>query len=87
MFTSVEKNVIIAMLEVILESVTGFVGDASTAGTLTKLVTDLRTAFDADPATATAEDIVAALDLVAGYSIPSTSSLSAVIAEARAEAA
>lgn len=84
-FTNAEKNLLVAALEKSLEDAQEGAGVSASLSEIETAIAALRTAYDTDPATCTAANIVAAIDMVQGCSFPSLSNHSAVITEARAE--
>ena len=85
MFTSTDKNLLIASLERAIQDAKEAAGVATMAEVETA-VTALRTAYDTDPATVTAAQIVAASEKVVNFSIPTLTTLTAVLNEAKTEA-
>jgi hypothetical protein len=86
-FTDAEKNLLVSALEKSLEDAQEGSGVTASLDEIETAIAALRTAYDTDPATCTAANIVAAIDMVLGCTFSSLSNHAAVITEARSEAA
>lgn len=84
--SAIDKNLLISAMERGLGDAKEAAGVASLAALETE-VTGLRTDYDADPATVTAAEIMAAYTKVSKFVIPTLASITAVISEATTEAA
>lgn len=85
-FTNSEKNLLVSALEKSLEDAQEGAGVSASLSEIETAIAALRTAYDTDPDTCTAVNIVAAIDMVQGCTFPSLSNQSSVISEARTEA-
>ena len=85
--TNSEKNLLVSSLENALEDAQAGAGVSASLDEIETAIAALRTAYDTDPDTVTAANLVAAIDMVLGCSFSSLSNIAAVISTARSEAA